>query len=114
VTFFLRGVKEQCGDAVKRIKHLQDLRGYYRGQVQRARAPARLLDVVDMLFLNPVLTVRRVEDELGVTFQTAQRYINRLTELGILTEVTGKGRNRLYAAMNVILALETPAGEDAG
>jgi len=27
VTFFLRGVKEQCGDAVKRIKHLQDLRG---------------------------------------------------------------------------------------
>jgi len=114
VTFFLRGVKEQCGDAVKRIKHLQDLRGYYRVQVQRARAPARLLDVVDMLFLNPVLTVRRVEDELGVTFQTAQRYINRLTELGILTEVTGKGRNRLYAAMNVILALETPAGEDAG
>ena len=114
VTFFLRGVKEQCGDAVARIKHLQDLRGYYRVQVQRTHASARLLDVVDMLFLNPVLTVRRVEGEVGVTFQTAQRYVDWLVELGILMEVTGKGRNRLYAARDVILAVEAPGGEGSG
>jgi len=114
VTFFLRGVKEQCGDAVARIKHLQDLRGYYRVRVQTARTPARLLDVVDMLFLNPVLTVRRVEGEVGVTFQTAQRYVDRLAALDILTEVTGKGRNRVYGAMDVIRALESPVGEDSG
>ena len=114
VTFFLRGVKEQCGDTVARIKHLQDLRGYYRVQVQRTHASARLLDVVDMLFLNPVLTVRRVEGEVGVTFQTAQRYVDWLVELGILMEVTGKGRNRLYAARDVILAVEAPGGEGSG
>jgi len=110
VAFFLRGIERQSRDAVARVKHLQDLRAYYRASVQAPRTPARLLDVVDMLFLYPVLTAPQVQRELKVTFQTAQNYINRLVDLGFLREVTGKGRKRLYAALDVIVALEQVPG----
>ena len=110
VAFFLRGIEQQSRDAVARVKHLQDLRAHYRVSVQAPRTPARLLDVIDMLFLYPVLTAPQVQSELKVTFQTAQNYINRLVDLGFLREVTGKGRNRMYAALDVIAALERVPG----
>jgi Fic family protein len=108
LVFFLRGVASQSRDAVARARRLQDLREGYRERFQRARAGARLLQVVDMLFARPVLTVRQVEAALGVNFPSAQRYVNRLEEAGLLRETTGKARNRIYQADQVLLAIEEP------
>jgi Fic family protein len=41
-----------------------------------------------------------------VPYRTAQRYVERLVRIGILREVTGRSRNRLYRAEGILRALE--------
>ena len=115
LVFFLRGVAIQSRDAVARSEQLLDLREQTRQQLQTARASARLLQVVDLLFAQPVLTVRQVEAALDVNFSTAQRYVTQLEEVGLLREVTGQARNRVYRADEVLRAIEEPltAGGEA-
>jgi Fic family protein len=106
--FFLRGVAEQARDAVVRAGRLFDLRERYREQFQAARAAVRLLQLVDLLFAQPILTVREVEAALGVSFTTAQRYVDQLEEPGLLREITGQARNRVYRAGEVLQVIEEP------
>jgi Fic family protein len=108
LTFFLRGVAAQARDAVARAGRLQDLRERYREQFQSERAAARLLQTVDFLFAQPLITVRQAETALGVNFSTAQRYVDQLEEAGILREITGQARNRVYRAEGIIRAIEEP------
>jgi len=112
LTFFLRGVKEQARDAVSRARRLQILREKYRERLQTARAAARLLQVVDFLFAQPVFTVKRVGDTLGVDFSAAQRYVSHLEEEGLVEEITGQARNRIYRASELLKAIEAPISEE--
>jgi Fic family protein len=108
LVFFLHGVTEQARDAVARARRLQALRERYRGQLQSGRMAARLLQLVDLLFAQPVITARQVEAALAVDFPTALRYVNQLVEAGLLREITGKARNRVYRADELLQAIETP------
>jgi Fic family protein len=106
--FFLRGVALQARDAVARARRMQELREQYRSRLQTARAVARLLQVVDLVFAQPVVTVRQVQAALEVDFPAAQRYVHQLTAAGLLHEVTGKARNRVYRADAVLRVIEEP------
>jgi len=113
VLFFLEGVESQARDAVRRSHRIQDLRKQYRTRFQETQASAKLLQVVDMLFISPVLTVNQVKQTIGVSFPSANRYIQQLEEAGVLREITGRSRNRLYQAGEILRAIEGPleAGE---
>ena len=109
--FFLRGVSLQAWDVIARSRKLQDLREQYREQFQSERAAARLLSAVDLLFARPIVTVNQVAEALEVTFATAQRHINRLEAAGLVREITGQARNRVYRADEVLAAIEEPLGQ---
>ena len=110
--FFLQGVSLQAWDVLARSRKLQDLREQYRAQFQATRAAARLLSAVDLLFARPILTVNQAAEALGVTFATAQRHINRLEATGLVREITGQARNRVYRADEVLAAIEEPLGRE--
>ena len=105
--YFLEGVKQQSLDAVNRIDRLQALRVQYQAQIQARRAPARLLRVVDLLFAQPVITTRQVETALETNFLGAQRLIDQLVQAGMLREITGGRRNRVYRADEILKILES-------
>jgi Fic family protein len=86
--FFLDGVAVQAADAVDRAELLSDLREDYRARLRggRTRAP----EVVDLLFANPILTVRYVQGQLKVSQPGATNLLRLLTEHGIAREV-GEG-----------------------
>ncbi len=106
--FFLRGVAEQSQDAVIRVGRLLDLRERYREQFQAERGAARLLQVIDLLFDQPWLTVNQAAEALGVYYRSANQYVQKLEEAGVLREVTGQARNRVYRADEVLVAIEGP------
>ncbi len=110
--FFLKGIESQARDAVHRSHRLQDLRRRYREQFQQAQASARLLQVVDLLFAAPIVAVTQVKDAIGVSFQSANRYVKQLEKAGIVREITGQTRNRLYGSDEIIQAIEGPLGAD--
>jgi Fic family protein len=53
------------------------------------------------------MNIRQLEIALGVPYRTAQRYVERLEEIGVLREVTGYARNRLYRAEEILRVLES-------
>ncbi|WP_371879134.1 Fic family protein [Candidatus Chloroploca mongolica] len=86
LTFFLRGITEQSRDAARRAKQLQDLQSTWREQVATVTDSGLPLRVIDHLFQRPILTVRDVQDVLGVkSYHTAQKYVQVLSDVGILT-----------------------------
>lgn len=108
LTFFLRGVESQARDAALRARGLVDLRDAYRARLQQEAAAARLLMLIDLLFRRPVLTVANAAEELDVQPHVAARYIVRLEQEGILREVTGQRRNRVYHADEILRAIQDP------
>lgn len=105
LSFFLNGVSSQAIDAAARVKRINDLREDYRQRFQQGRSAARLLQVVDLLFARPLISVRTVEEELALPYPTAERYIDELVKQGIL-ESSGKARNRVFVARDILNAVE--------
>jgi Fic family protein len=108
LTFFLEGVAAQAHDAVARSHRLLDLRESYRQRMQAPRAPARFLGAVDELFVRPALTANSLAQALGVRYQVANRYLKQLEAAGIVRETTGRRRDRVYVAEEIIRMIEEP------
>lgn len=104
--FFFKGVSNQSLDAITRIKRLRQLRPTYRERLRSEQAAARFLLTLDILFERTILNIRQLEVALNIPYRTAQRYIEKLVKLGILTEVMGRARNCLYQADEVLQELE--------
>jgi Fic family protein len=109
IEFFLEGVAEESADGVERSQRLLDLWRDYRARFQQARGSARALELVDRLFASPAVTAPLVAKQLGVTFRSGQAYIRKLERLGILREITGFQRNRVYLAPGILAATSDAA-----
>ncbi|MGB2894672.1 MAG: Fic/DOC family N-terminal domain-containing protein [Anaerolineales bacterium] len=105
LAFFLEGIQDQSEDAVLRIERLQRLRLKYHLLLQKERAVDRLMQAIDVLFERPILGIRQMEAAMRIPYRSAQRYVEKLENLGILREVTGRARNRLYQADEILTVL---------
>lgn len=78
---------------------------------RRFREPSAALKAIDILHEYPIVTVRRLQDLLGVSFQAASTAVRQLVDIGVLVERTGYKRNRLFVAQAAIKILNRPFGE---
>lgn len=108
LNFFLSGVSIQSADAARRLTRLQALHEAYQRRLASERAAVRLLHALDVLFEHPILSVNQLEATLQAPYRSAQRYIEKFLALGILREITGRERNRLYCADEILRAIEGP------
>jgi len=106
ISLFLRGVAEEARDAVERANRLMELRAGYQERARTVRAPAAILGLVDELFRSPAVTVGRAAEVMGMTVAAAQKNVDKLVRLGILREVTGRKRGRVYVAEGVVGVVE--------
>jgi Fic family protein len=104
------GVSIQSQDAVQRITHLQALFNGYIEHLQNERAVERIIEVLGLLFERPIVTVRQVESALEVPYRSASRYVEKLVQLGILREITGQARNRIFRADEIFSEIEDSIG----
>jgi cell filamentation protein, protein adenylyltransferase len=104
--FFLTGVSEESRDAVARSNQLLALRQRYREKLQGEKFPGRILELMETLFTEPVLTVSSARQRLKVTARAAQQNVDKLVRAGILTEVTGRIRYRVFVAKRIIQIVE--------
>lgn len=105
LNFFLTGIAGQATDAVSRAEELADLRESYRLKLQGTRS--RAIEVADLLFANPVMTVRAVQNRLGVSQPGATNLLRTLTSEGIVREVgEGPGTRHRWFADDVLHVLD--------
>jgi Fic family protein len=78
-----------------------------------SRRQAIVWRALDVVFRHPVLNNALVMSVLGVSAMGAEAAISELVEIGALKEITGGRRNRKYASLPVLAALDAFA-ERAG
>ena len=106
--YFLNGVARQSEDALGRAAKINQLLATWRkiAADTSSKAPLRL---VETLAANPYLTLTGASRQLHVAFTTVQRAAEQLQKLGIVKEVSGQQRNRVYCATALLSILEEPA-----
>jgi Fic family protein len=107
VGFFLDGVESAATDAERGIVAIASLINADRKRLLAApRVGAVALRLFELLPLMPRFTIEQVRQKLDTTFPTATAAVKLLQNLGMLSELTGQKKNRLfsYAAYVELLA----------
>lgn len=112
--FFLTGVSEVSRSATETARAILQMREEHRAVVADNALQVRLLD---FLLQRPIISVRMAEEHLGCSYVTAAAAMNDLQEKGLLIEITGQRRNRLfrydpYLALFARQAIDVPAAAD--
>ena len=96
--FFLTGVIQTAQNSKNTFIQIGKLREDYQQKIERLGKRENLAkEFLMQLYSAPVISPRETEQKLKVTAATANRLISELEKLGILKEITGYSRNRLYA-----------------
>jgi Fic family protein len=111
--FFLEGVRVVGDEAEDTAGRIVELREEVRLDAREAGMPATGLKLVDQLFERPIINVHLAKDLLGVTFAAANGIVGRLQDVGILTEMTGSRRNRLFKFDRYLALFDSSAPADA-
>ena len=98
LAFFLTGVAEVSAEASKTARQILQLREHHRDLIAAnlGRAAGNGHRTLEYLFSHPIVAVSDVQSLTGTTYPAANSLVDRLRELGILTEVTGQQRNRRF------------------
>jgi Fic family protein len=96
--FFLEGVTMTATEAVETAQRLVTLYKEDTARVQAGgRSAATMLRVLQALHERPVLTLNEVSRRAGLSFPTASKGMAGLVDVGIVRELTGHRRNRVFA-----------------
>ncbi len=113
--FFLTGITETAEQATTTAQNLWALFDQDRQQIQaEGKIAGTALRVQDLLQQRPIISITAACKTLELTHPAVNKSLKKLEEMGIVREVTGKQRNRLYvyeAYMNLLNeGLEPPVG----
>jgi Fic family protein len=93
--FFLRGAVSTATEATETARAILALRDQQREAVgDRTGLNGMLL--LDLLFDRPLVNVNLVKDRLGIAFATANNLVAQFEQAGVLAEVTGGRRRRIF------------------
>ena len=108
--FFFIGVQETAEGAVETANRLIRLFAEDRRAIQNlGRASDNALKIFEQLRQRPLTGLPQLADRAGVAFQTAARAIAALEKLGIVEEITGRKRDRVFAYRGYIEILNEGA-----
>lgn len=98
LSFFLGAVSEASADAEMTARKVLRLRESHREAIVATMGAqaAKALIILERLYQDPYVTVNVAADRLKVTFPNANMIISKMRELGILMEMTGQKRNRVF------------------
>jgi len=105
LTFFLRGVREQATEALTNADKILALKEEYDELIKQHHLSTTVSRTLDLLFHNPYITISRATALLKTTFVTAKRSVLHLEKLGIVKEVSGKEKGKIFLATKLLEVL---------
>lgn len=108
--FFLRGVHSVAQKATAVARQIVNVRESHREVVTKrlGRGAGRALALLETLYDRPVVSVNRVTEVTGLTFANANTLVKQLSDLGLLSEITGRRRNRVFVYRPYLDLFEDP------
>lgn len=99
LVYFLEGLRVQAEDALQLMAGLRELVAEAGAILAGERTAERLEGTLWEVFCRPYFTVNQLEAALPQgNFKSAARQVETLVRLGLLEEVTGQARHRVFCA----------------
>ncbi|MDH5311885.1 MAG: Fic family protein [Gammaproteobacteria bacterium] len=106
LAFFLDGIEETSRQAATAAKSILDLFAKDRKAIESLGRPAgSALQVHQLMQKRPMITVADAVQELPLSAPTVRKSIDHLSRLGIVSEKTGKQRDRVFVYVQYMNAL---------
>lgn len=98
IRFFVQGVDDVARQATQTAREIVALRERHRTLIVDSfgQVAGNGLKVLEHLYSQPIISVRRIMNLTGVTFAAANQLMHRLEDVSVLVEITGRARNRRY------------------
>lgn len=98
ILFFLEAVITTAKKSKKTFDNIITLRKHFDNQiVTLGRKAEKGKNLLEFLFSHPIVNIKFVMKEFGLTYKVANALIQNFVELNILKEITGYSRNRFFA-----------------
>lgn len=98
LAFFLDGVASTAHEAADTAERTLKLFAKNRSKIEKlGRGAASALSVHELMQTSPYLRIRTAAKALRLTVPTVTSALNHLMELGIVKEISGRQRDRLFA-----------------
>ncbi|MGA7672881.1 MAG: Fic family protein [Nitrolancea sp.] len=110
--FFLRGVSQTADEATNMARAMVLLREEHRTRIQEHHLGDNGHAFLDLLYARPIINVRFISQELGISFTTASKLVNQFLKLDLLDEMTGAQRNRRFRFRPYLALFAEPTGDD--
>lgn len=107
ILYVLEAVEVTSRDTITMIKRIKTLMSTYKLRIRREEPRIYSQDLINSIFRHPYTKILYLSNELGVTRITATRYLDRLTEMGMLNKVK-IGRSNYYVHEQLFNLLSGP------
>lgn len=99
IEFFLTGIDEVASEAVASARRILEMFERDRDLIveELGQAVGSALEVHEYLKKDPITTIGKISDETSPSQPTVGKAVQRLERLGIVVELTGKQRNRIWS-----------------
>ena len=112
--FFLTAVWKVSDEAAETARNIVALREQHRRLIQEhGTGSVKGLDLLDRLFDHPFTTAWMAATHLNVSYPTANSLIGKFVSIGLLKEITGRPRDRVFVYSPYLDLLETGIGQQA-
>jgi Fic family protein len=105
--YFLNGVAVQSEDVLSRAERINELLNRWKMKVASIGSSIPM-DIVELLAVNPYITINKIAEDLGVAYSTAQRGIQKLETVDIIQKISDNKRDKVYCANAILSILEEP------
>ncbi len=98
IKFFLSGVIETSNSSIGTFHSILSLKEKveHHGVPSLGKKAKKALELVKFLYKEPIMSAMRIQTLLNITPATTYSLINDFERIGILKELTGSKRNRIY------------------
>jgi Fic family protein len=95
--FFLIGVRDTADQAASAARRIVALFAEHQKQIETLGRPAAsVLRVFQHMQRNPIVSIPAAAQKIGISAPTVAKSLDHMQRLGILREITGRERHRLF------------------
>jgi Fic family protein len=95
--FFLVGVRDTADQAASAARRIVALFAEHQKQIETLGRPAAsVLRVFQHMQRNPIVSIPAAAQKIGISAPTVAKSLDHMQRLGILREITGRERHRLF------------------
>ena len=105
IRYFAEGMVQQSQKTLQLVQRMRELQEQLRGAVADIRRRAAVTAVLEAFFRKPVQSITAISRSAGLSYGSAKTALDILEGKGIVSEITGKKKGRVYSCQPILKAI---------